>query len=267
MSVWNDKVAIVTGGSDGLGKSIVGAFLNAGSRVVIAARDPAKLAAAAASLDASGSRVLGVAADVTQQDDVDRLVARTLEAWGRIDVLVNNAGRSARGDVLSTSVADFQAALDINLLATVRCTLAAMPHLLASGGHLVNIGSLAGKSASRFMGPYAASKFAVTAYSQQLRLELTERGLHVLLVCPGPIRREVPREYSAAELANLPETARKPGAGVRLRGIDPAALAARIVTACERRQSELIVPGKARLLFALAQLSPRLGDWLVRRFT
>jgi short-subunit dehydrogenase len=139
--------------------------------------------------------------------------------------------------------------------------------LLASGGHMVNIGSLAAKSASRFMGPYAASKFAVAAYSQQLRLELGERGLHVLLVCPGPIASSEPRAHSAAELAALPESARRPGAGVKVRPIDPDLLAGRILRACERRDPELIVPGKARLLFALSQLSPRLGDWLVRRFT
>jgi short-subunit dehydrogenase len=98
-------------------------------------------------------------------------------------------------------------------------------------------------------------------------LELAQRGLHVLLVCPGPIARAESREYSAAELAALSESARQPGAGVKVKQIDPDWLAGRILQACERRQPELIVPAKARILFVLAQLSPGLGDWLVRRMT
>ncbi len=266
-TAWQNKVVLVTGGSGGFGRAIATRFAAAGARVAIAARGQDKLDVAASELSAMGGQVLAIAADVTTQSDVDVLLARTIQHWGRLDVLVNNAGRSSRGDVLSTTPEDFQAALDLNFLAAVRCTLAAAPHLLATGGHLVNIGSLAAKTATRYMGPYSASKFALAAYSQQLRLELGDRGLHVLLVCPGPIARGEPREYSAVGLAALPESARRPGAGVKVRQIDPDVLAGRILQACERRDPELIVPGKARLLFALSQLSPRLGDWFVRRFT
>jgi short-subunit dehydrogenase len=106
----------------------------------------------------------------------------------------------------------------------------------------------------------------VAAYSQQLRLELEPSGLHVLLVCPGPITREEIRQY-VPESSNLPASARKPGGGVRVKSIAPEYLAKRILQACERRQPELIIPAKARLLFVLSQLSPRLGDWLVRKMT
>ena len=115
-------------------------------------------------------------ADITRQPDVDALVARTLERFGRIDMLVNNAGRSARGEAIATTPEEFAELVDLNLIALVRCTRCAMPHLLASRGHLVNIGSLAGKTAARYMGAYSASKFAVSAYSQQLRLELGSAG-------------------------------------------------------------------------------------------
>src|SRR5207245_29110 len=97
--------------------------------------------------------------------------------------------------------------------ALVRCTRAAMPHLLASKGHLVNIGSLAGKTGARYMGAYSATKFAVSGYSQQLRAELGPQGLHVLLVSPGPIARDEPRQYSAEKLQSLPPGASKPGGG------------------------------------------------------
>jgi short-subunit dehydrogenase len=98
-------------------------------------------------------------------------------------------------------------------------------------------------------------------------LELGPEGLHVLLVCPGPIARKDDRLYPLAGLEDVPERARAPGAGVRVGRIKPEWLAREILRACERRRPELVVPGRARLLFALAQLSPRLGDWLVRRMT
>jgi short-subunit dehydrogenase len=155
--------------------------------------------------------------------------------------------------------------MELNFFATVACTQAALPHLLATKGHVVNIGSLASKCAARFMGGYAASKFAVAAFSQQLRLEMKSQGLHVLLVCPGPIVRDQPRVYAGGD--DLPAAAKKPGAGVKLKGIDPDWLAEKILRACQRRTTELVIPGKARLLFAISQLFPQWGDWLLDRMT
>jgi short-subunit dehydrogenase len=107
----------------------------------------------------------------------------------------------------------------------------------------------------------------VAAYSQQLRLELGSEGLHVLLVCPGPIAREDERLYPLEGLEDLPDSARRPGAGVKVSAIDPKRLSRAILRACERRQAELVMPGKARLLFAISQLWPSLGDWLVMKKT
>jgi len=267
MPIWNSKVALITGGSAGLGLALARQFVGAGARVVIAGRDGAKLQAAAKELVTAGERVAGIAADVTRQEDVDRLVAETIAKFGRLDVLVNCAGKSARGTALETTPEQFQELWELNFLATVRCTQAAAPHLIANRGHVVNIGSLASKSAAKYLGAYPASKFPVAAYSQQLRLELSERGLHVLLVCPGPIRRDDAGERYLTQAANIPAAARKPGGGVKLKGIDPDALARQILRACERRQTELVVPGKSRLLFAIAQLWPNLGDWLLNRLT
>jgi short-subunit dehydrogenase len=263
---------IVTGGSSGLGKAIARAFAARGAKVVIAARRPDALAAAAEELRARGYEVAAVAADVTRCDDVERLMSKTIERFGKLDVLVNNAGRSMRRAVADTTVEDFRELLELNVLGLVRCTQAALPHLLASRGHVVNIASLAGKSAARWVGAYPATKFAVAAYSQQLRLELGEQGLHVLLVCPGPIARDQPRGEGDPRDGDeppgrLPASAYQPGAGVRTKALSPERLADEIVWACEKRRLELIRPRKARILFALAQLSPRLGDWLVKRFT
>jgi uncharacterized protein len=267
MNYWHNKVALVTGASSGLGRSIATAFGAAGARVVIAARDAQRLEQTAASLRAADHEVLAVAADVTDQAAVDQLIARTLEHFGQLDVLVNNAGRSARRAVLDTTPDDFREMLELNLIAVVRMTRAAAPHLIKSGGHLVNIGSLAGKSATRYMGAYPASKFAVTAYTQQLRLELGPQGLHVLLVCPGPIARDEPRERPVEELAGVPASAAKPGAGLKTRALRPEVLAAAILRACQRRRGELIFPPIARVMFALMQLSPTLADFIVRKTT
>jgi NAD(P)-dependent dehydrogenase (short-subunit alcohol dehydrogenase family) len=266
MAYWTDKVALVTGGSSGLGLAIALALNRAGARLAIAGRDTDRLQAAALQLTA-GPPCLTIPADVTRQVDVERLIQQVVAQQGRLDVLVNCAGRSSRGAIAETTAEQFQELLDINFLSAVRCTQAALPHLLTSRGHVVQIGSLASKSASRHLGAYPASKFPLAAYAQQLRLELADQGLHVLLVCPGPIRRGDAGERYAKEAANLPPEARRPGGGVKLKGIDPDWLARRILRSCERRQAELIVPGRARLLFAIAQLWPRLGDWVLTRMT
>jgi uncharacterized protein len=267
MEFWREKVVLVTGGSSGLGLAIARCFSAAGARVVIAARTAEKLEHAAASLRQHGGQVLAVPADIRQQADVDSLIANSVRHFGGLDVLVNNAGSSARGAAIETTAEEFAELMDLNFTALVRCTRAAMPELLKSRGHLVNIGSLAGKTAARYMGAYSATKFAVGAYSQQLRLELGPQGLHVLLVSPGPIARDEPRIYSEEKVASLPASARQPGGGAKVKLIQPDRLAEQILRACERRKPELVVPGKARLVFAISQLSPSVGDWIIRKMS
>jgi NAD(P)-dependent dehydrogenase (short-subunit alcohol dehydrogenase family) len=266
-SAWEGKVVLVTGGSGGLGKSIAEAFARRRAKVVLAARGVEALQELGHHMRALGYDVLSLPADITQQPQVDLLFQETLAQFGRLDVLVNSAGRSTRRAVLETTPDDFREMLELNFLAAVRCTRAAAPHLIASKGHIVNIGSLASKVAARYLGAYPASKFALAAYSQQLRLELGPEGVHVLLVCPGPIARDRPRTYGVDAQANLPESAARPGGGARTKPIPPDVLAEKIVAACQRRRGELIVPARARLLFALSQLWPSWGDSILRRMT
>jgi short-subunit dehydrogenase len=267
MTYWSKKVAIVTGGSSGLGRAIARELVRRKAKVVIAARTVDTLEAVAAELRRAGGDVLAVAADVTRQDDVERLFSQTISRYGRLDALFNNAGSSARGLAIDTSPEEFAALVDLNFIALVRCTRAAMPHLLESKGHLVNIGSLAGKTGARYMGGYSASKFAVSGYSHQLRLETGKQGLHVLLVSPGPIARDEPRIYSQEKVGALPEGARKPGGGVKVNLLKADRLAGQILRACERRKAELVVPSRARWVFAISQLWPSLGDWIVRKMS
>jgi len=264
---WNHKICLITGASTGLGLAIAQALAERGARVALNARREQPLQEAVELIRRGGGEATAWVGDVTRQEDVDRLAQEIDARLGPLDLLCNCAGRSARSPILETAPDDFQQLLDVNLLAAVRTTRAFAETLIAQRGHLVNIGSLASKVAPRFMGAYPASKFALAAYCQQLRLELGPRGLHVLLACPGPIAREENAPRYTEQTADVPAEARRPGAGAKLRGIEPDWLAKKILTACEQRRSELVVPAKARLLFALAQLSPRWGDWLLGRST
>ena len=261
---WQGKVVLVTGGASGLGRIIAETFHQAGAKLALAALEKEAVEKAAEEI---GNETLPLHADITQQQDVDRIFVTVKQHFDRLDVLVNNAGRSMRGTVSDTTPEQFQALFALNVLGTIRCTQAAIPMLLQQKGHIVNIGSLAAKSAAKYVGAYPVSKFAVAAYSQQLRLELGPQGLHTLLVCPGPIKRDNVRLYPLEGIENIPESARRPGAGIKVGRIDPNHLARKILLYCERRKPELIVPGRARILFALSQMFPSLGDWIVNRAT
>ncbi|PHS12090.1 MAG: oxidoreductase [Blastopirellula sp.] len=272
MSYWNDKIAIVTGASSGFGLVLATQLVRQGATVVLVARDEDKLEAVCDSLNSdSDSSNKGTAdyfaADVTSTEDVTKLFAFVSEKHGRLDLLVNNAGLSARGRIEETSLDDFAKMIELNVMAVVRCSQAAIPLLRKSKGHLVNIGSLASKSASKFIGPYATTKFAVAGLTHQLRLELAEDGIHVMLVCPGPITRSDSGSRYNDQAAELPAEIRKPGAGVKIKTLCPEKLAADILTACEKRKSELVRPSKAKILFAIAQLSPAWGDWVLKKFS
>ncbi|MDR3109173.1 MAG: SDR family oxidoreductase, partial [Planctomycetaceae bacterium] len=252
----------------GLGRIIAEAFAAAGADLALVALEERDVETAATEIASQyGNRVVPIHANITVQDDVDRVFDEVRSQFGQLHCLVNNAGRSMRGHVLDTTPEQFQALFDLNVLGTIRCCRAAIPMLLPVRGHVINIGSLAAKSASRWVGAYPVSKHAVAAYSQQLRLELGEQGLHVLLVCPGPIQRSNERLYKLEGTDDIPESALAPGAGVKVKRIDPQKLASAILNACEQRRPELVVPWKARLLFAISQLFPSLGDWLVKRNT
>ncbi len=232
--------------------------------VGIVARNRDKLIDAAKSLDDCRHWPC----DVTSDEAVTSLFKQVAADWQQIDVLINAVGKSDRKRVLSCAIDDFQALWETNFLATVRCIRAAMPIIEPKRGSIVNIASLAAKIATANMGAYPVSKFAVAAYTQQLQRELQKDNskIHVMLVCPGPIQRaDAGHRYAAAE--NVPQSALQPAGGARLRNLDPTRLAEMIVRGCERRQSELILPRRVRLLLAISALSPSLGDWIVARMT
>jgi len=278
MTDWSQRVVLVTGASSGLGVHLCRAYAGAGARVALVARDLSRLEATLAVLNLPPEQAAVFACDLTQAEQVRALLEQVRVRFGRLDLLVNCAGLSARGRIVETAPAEFQRLWELNVLAVVHCVQAALPLLRESRGQIVNIGSLAGKGAARYLGAYPTTKFAVSGLTQQLRLELADDGINVMLVCPGPIARDDGgRRYDTqientggklpAPPSSLPESARRPGGGVKLKGIDPAWLAEKIVAASAARKPELIVPWKARLLFAIGQLSASWGDWLLRKNT
>jgi short-subunit dehydrogenase len=270
MSYWHGKRAVITGGSAGLGRALAGVLVERGARVAIVARGREALDAVAAELRGRGGDVLAIAADVTNLDGVQHMAEAVQRAFGGVDLLCHCAGRSMRGNALTTSVAEYRDLWETNFLSAVECIQAIAEPLTTCRGHIVLIGSLASKVAPRYLGAYPTSKFPVAALAQQLRLELAEQGVHVLLVCPGPIAREVENKDLGRYVdrpVDIPAAAHQPGGGAKVGTVDPQWLADKILRACEQRRAELVVPARARLLFAISQLSPRLGDWLLSKMT
>jgi NAD(P)-dependent dehydrogenase (short-subunit alcohol dehydrogenase family) len=143
------KVIIVTGGSDGLGRALCAGLVAEGARVAAAARTEERLIAVVDSLTASGGEAIGVVTDVTRPDDLSRLVSETVERWGRIDGLVNNAGRSAARPVESITDQEWDDDLTLKLFAATRLIRLTLPHLRAAGGSIVNVLSVAARSPGR----------------------------------------------------------------------------------------------------------------------
>lgn len=261
MSNWTNKVVTITGGSAGLGLAIARAFLSRGATVALVARDEKKLDEAAGSLGTD--RVLTVSADVTDESRAHWAMKRVVELAGRMDVLVNNVGKSVRIDLLKTTLDDYRHFMEVNFLSAVGCTHGALEALRKTSGHIVNVGSLSSKTAWPFLAPYSTSKFALGAFTHHLRLEGPD-NVHYMLVCPGPIKRDDAGVRYDDQTRDLPESARKPAAGARVRGMAPEKLAEKIIRGCEKRKLEWM-PFKARLVLMANALSPKLGDWYLRR--
>lgn len=187
------KVAIVTGASAGIGEATARSLAAEGASVVITARRPERLAALAEEIVASGGSALAVAADVTAQPDVDRVVAATLEAFGRIDVLVNNAGIMRIAPIQENRIDDWRRMVDVNINGVLNCLSAVLPTMIEqSSGHIVNVGSVAGRRPFPGGSVYSATKFALRSLSWGLHLELgNSHGIRVTDIQPGYVSTEL----------------------------------------------------------------------------
>ncbi len=222
----DDKVALVTGASSGIGEATAIALAEQGAAVVIAARRTDRLESLRGKLSDDGARVLAVELDVADQAACAAAVESTVEEFGGLDILVNNAGVMLLGPIVGADTTDWDRMIQTNVLGLMYMTDAALPHLIERRGHLIQVSSVAGRVPSRGAGVYNASKFAVNAFSESLRQELTQRGVRVTLVEPGIVATEL-RDHITNEAAKNSVNAR----AAEMRQLQSADIAAAIVYA------------------------------------
>jgi NAD(P)-dependent dehydrogenase (short-subunit alcohol dehydrogenase family) len=186
----DDKVALVTGATRGIGRAIAEAIVDAGGRVVLAARnaDDVRRATAALGERAGREAAVGIACDVRRYDDCRRLIAGAVSGTGRLDILINNAGIGLFAPVESFDPGGWDDLIATNLSGMFYCTREAIPHLRQSGdGWIINIGSLAGKNAFPNGAAYNASKFGLIGFSEALMQEVRHDGIRVSYIMPGSV--------------------------------------------------------------------------------
>src|SRR5574341_896503 len=250
---FSGKTAIVTGASSGIGRALAVALGRAGSNVVLAARSVEALEDAAHQIAAAGGRALSIPTDVSQPDQVERLVQRTLDTWDRIDLLIANAGLYVRGPVNTLAVQDFERSMAVNFYGVLYPILSVLPVMQQQrSGHIVLMSTLDAKKGMPTDGPYVAAKSAAAGFCEVLRQELHGSGVEVTIVYPGrvdtPMIEGMKVHPISAKIA--PESV----ARATLRGI-------------RRRRAEVVVPAFRGWSMILADaLFPRLADWVVRLF-
>jgi short-subunit dehydrogenase len=271
--MWTDRRVIVAGGTAGFGLVLGRHLARAGARVLLVGRSSEGVRRALEAGETDGW-IRGLAADLEQPGEGLRIAGEAVRILGGIDDLCFCVGRSGRAAILRTGRADLEAYLQANLLAAVELTQAVVDDVAAARGHLVYVGSLAGKLVTPFMGPYAVAKAALAAYVDAVRLEVEDRGVHVLLVSPGPIARAAgdpasdrSRDRYADQIAagGLPAEASAAGGTASVAPLDPDRLASLVLSACRRRAPELTVPRRAGVLAGIIEWFPDLGRRLLAR--
>jgi dehydrogenase/reductase SDR family member 7B len=253
-----DKVVIITGASSGIGQACAMVFAEEGCRVVIAARNLDHLNATGRMCETKGASVLTVQTDVSDEIDCKNLVDKTLETFGKIDILINNAGMSMRALFEDTDLSVLKKLMAVNFWGTVYCTKYALPSLLKNKGSVVGISSIAGYKGLPGRTGYSASKFAMNGFLEVLRIENLKKGLHVLTVAPG---------YTASNIRNTALT--KDGTVQSESPLDedklmqPEEVARHIVAAIKKRKNSLILTTTGKLTVLLNKFFPAFMDKMV----
>ncbi|MBD2498002.1 SDR family NAD(P)-dependent oxidoreductase [Nostoc sp. FACHB-280] len=186
------KVAIVTGASAGIGEATAIALAAEGAQVVIAARRSDRLDAVAQKITENGGKALPIVTDVTDETQVQNLVEKAIAAWGKVDILVNNAGIAVIGEIDGGNTANWRRMIDINVLGVLYATHSVLPILKAqNSGHIVNISSVAGRTARAGIGIYNATKWGVNGFSEALRQEVYQHNIRVTIIEPGLVDTEI----------------------------------------------------------------------------
>jgi short-subunit dehydrogenase len=251
---YRDRVVVVTGASSGIGRQVALDFAARGASLVISARRGDRLAATARECAARGARVEPMTGDVAERRFVEDMVAQAVRRFGRLDVVVNNAGVSKHKQVYHLTPDEVEYVMRVNFLAPAYLTLAALPHMLRRGeGWVVNISSAAGKIAPPREAVYAASKFALNGLTEGLWLDLAGSNVHVAVINVGPIDTEI------WEKTDEPTA-------YRGRKYPPSVISRAVFRAIERRRHELWVPRTLWLVWLFRVLFPGLyrfgaGRW------
>jgi NADP-dependent 3-hydroxy acid dehydrogenase YdfG len=191
MGKLDGKVAVVTGASSGIGLAVARRFAQEGADVTVVARRGERLEAFAEEVRQAGRRCVVIAGDVREEETARQTVQATLDTLGRIDILVNNAGIGIYGNLVETSVDDFDAMMDTNMRSTFLFTRHSAPSMIERGaGSIINVSSMAGVMGFPGEAAYCATKFAQVGFTQALDRELRPRGIKVGVVCPGGVKTE-----------------------------------------------------------------------------
>lgn len=194
MKNFDGKVAFVTGAASGIGLGITRAFVAKGMKVMMADIEPGPLESAVASLRAAGANVAGVVCDVADVDAIRAAAGKTIETFGKVHVIVNNAGVGGGGGETGTiPIEDWKWTVDVNLMGVVYGCETFVPLIKqhGEGGYIINTASLAGQVGTIGMGPYNATKFAVVGYSESMNLELVPQGIGVAVLCPAWVNTQI----------------------------------------------------------------------------
>jgi short-subunit dehydrogenase len=248
------QVVLITGASSGIGAALAREFARQGADVALLARRRDRLAALASEVEGHGHRALALAADVTVDGDLERAVAATQAAFGRLDVVVANAGFGVVGPIERLTLDDYRRQFETNVFGVIRTVQAALGPLKASRGRLAILGSVAGHIATPGSSPYSMSKFAVRGLADALGHELAATGVSVTLVSPGFVESEIRRVDNTGIFHT--EVSEPVPAWL----VVPAARAARhIVRAIARRRREVVITGHGKIAVFVQRHAP----WLV----
>ena len=265
---YRGKIALITGGSRGLGLQIAKEICARAGKVVLLARDTGELAHAKSELDRLGAEVFPIQCDLLETAQTQSAVQQALQHFGRIDILINNAGTIEVGPLAHMQFKDFDRAIRLHFWAPYILQFLIVPQMRAKGGgRIVNISSIGGRIAVPHLAPYSASKFALAGFSDAIRAELAANKIHVTTVTPGMMRTgsEVHAKFKgdhAAEYRWFNSSMRIPFASI---SVERAAR--KIVNACARGQSVLAMPFATHLIIAANAAFPNLMAHAMKMFT
>ena len=251
-----NSVVIITGASSGIGLACARVFYSEGAKLVLAARSEEIIRKLADEFNAKGEiRAIAVKTDVAIENDCKHLIDKAIETFGKIDILINNAGVSMRANFFDVKLDVLKRLMDINFWGTVYCTKYAYPPIIASKGSIVGISSVAGIHGMPCRTGYSASKYAVQGFLDAVRIETMKKGIQVLVVTPGFISTNIRKTALVADGSTQEESPRDES-----KMMSPEELAKRIVKGIKRNRRQLATSYDGRFTPILSLFFPRLVD-------